>query len=173
MTEITNIHRENIELKRIVEDIKSENVELKTRLNKIENKILENNFIFLGVPENSWETDCELRAKVFDIISYTVDALDPQIQLQMAKKAKLTRVQRIGNYSRHRGRPISIQFADRDAAKYFWENKGYLPESLYVKREYKDETEQNRRILCPVFNAAKKHLDYCSKCKMEGYCTEV
>ena len=61
----------------------------------------------------------------------------------MAKKAKLTKVQWIGNYSRQRGRPISIQFANRDAAEYFWENKGYLPESLYVKREYTDETEQN------------------------------
>ena len=143
MSELTNIQRENTELKKIVEDIKSENLELKTRLNKIENKLLENNFIILGVPENSWETDGELRATVFNLISYTVDALDPQIQLQMAKKAKLTKVQRIGNYSRRRGRLISIQFADKDAAEYFWENKGYLPESLYVKREYTDETEQN------------------------------
>ena len=82
MSKLTNIQRENTELKKIVEDIKSENLELKTRLNKIENKLLENNFIILLVPENSWETDGELRAKVFDIISYTVDALDPQIQLQ-------------------------------------------------------------------------------------------
>ena len=59
---------------------------------------------------------------------------------------------------------------DRDAAEYFWENKGYLLESLYVKREYTDETEQNRRILHPVFNAAKKHPDYHRKCKMEGDC---
>ena len=51
MTEITYIQKENTELKRIVEDIKSENLEQKTRLNKIENKLLENNFIILGVPE--------------------------------------------------------------------------------------------------------------------------
>ena len=100
MTDITNIQKENTELKRIVEDIKSENLELKTRLNKIENKLLENNFIILGVPENSWETDGELRAKVFDLISYTLDAMDLQIQLQTARKAKLTKVQQIGNYSR-------------------------------------------------------------------------
>ena len=93
MTEITNIQKENTELKRIVEDIKSENLELKTRLNKIENKLLENNFIILGVPENSWETDGELRAKAFDLISYTVDAMDQQNQLQTARKAKLTKVQ--------------------------------------------------------------------------------
>ena len=86
MIEITNIQKENTELKRIVEDIKLENLELKTRLNKIENKLLENNFIIFGVPENSWETDGELRAKVFDIISYIIDAMDPQIQLQTAKK---------------------------------------------------------------------------------------
>ena len=121
------------------------------------------------MPESSWETDGELRAEVFDII-YTIDALDPQIQLQTAKKAKLTKVQWIGNYSRRRERPISIQFADRNAAEYFWENKGYLPDSLYVKKEYTGETEQNRRILRPVYNAAKKHPDYRGKCRMDGDC---
>ena len=61
-----------------------------------------------------------------------------------------------------------IQFESPSAAHYFWENKGYLPDGIRVCQQFTDDTEQHRRILRPVFNAAKAHPDYRGKCKMEG-----
>ena len=167
MLDVTRISKENKELKHIVEEVKSENMALKDRLNRIENKLLENNFVILGVTEESWETYSALQEKVYQLIAYTVNAQDPAVQLEKARKARLVKVTRLGSYSKYRGRPISVQFEHHSAAQYFWDNKGYLPEGIYVKREFTAETEKHRRILKPVYNAAKKSPNYKGKCRME------
>ena len=168
MQQVDKISRENIELKNLVTEVQAENTELKNRLNQIENKLLENNFVIMGVNEEAWETYSGLREKVYQVIAYTVNALDPNVQLENARKVNLVKVKRLGNYSRNRGRPISIQFEYHSAAQYFWDNKGYIPDSIYVKREYTEETDRHRRILKPVYNAAKKSPSCKGKCHMEG-----
>ena len=167
LQEAVEITKENKELKRIVADIKSENTEPKQRLNKIENRMLENNFVIMGVQEDAWESESVLKDKLYQMIAYTVNAQDPNIQLENARKAKLVKVKRVGIYNKRKGRPISIQFENHSSVKYFWENKGYLPDGVFVKREYTEEMEKHRRILRPVYNAAKKHPDYKGKCRME------
>ena len=64
---MTKVQKENEELRSIVKEIKTENMELKARLNQIENKLLENNFVILGVSENPWESESELREKVYTL----------------------------------------------------------------------------------------------------------
>ena len=168
MEDMGHIKSENQKLKTLIQEVKEENRDLKQRLNNIENKLLENNFIITGIPEDLWELESNLKDKVFDLIAYTVNTQDVQVQIQNARTAKLVKVKRLGTYSSRRGRPILIQFESPSAANYFWENKGYLPDGIRVCHQFTDETEQHRRILRPVFNAAKAHPNYRGKCKMEG-----
>ena len=66
----------------MVKDVKEENIELKARLNSIENKLLESNFILTGVSDDPLEQESNLQDKVYDLIAYTVNAQDVQVQLQ-------------------------------------------------------------------------------------------
>ena len=124
--------------------------------------------IINGIREDTWETVSALREKVINLIAYTVDAQDTDIQLEKARKAKIVRVTRIGSYSSKRGRAISVQSEKYREASYFWDNKGYLSENITVRKEYSETTENERHILRPVFNAAKKHPKFKGCCKMEN-----
>ena len=119
MEDMGHIKSENRKLQTLIREVKEENRDLKQRLNNIENKLLENNFIITGVPEDPWELESNLKEKVFDLIAYTVNAQDVQVQIQNARTAKLVRVKRMGTYSSRQGRPISIQFKSPSAANYF------------------------------------------------------
>ena len=43
-----------------------------------------------------------------------------------------------------------------------------LKKGVYLDREYSEETENNRCILCPILKATRGLEDYKKKCKMEG-----
>ena len=47
-------------------------------------------------------------------------------------------------------------------------NKRYLPYGVYINRQYSEETENNRRILRPIPQAAKRDPELKRKSKMEG-----
>ena len=168
MSELVKVCNENVKLKTRIQEVERENQSLKNRLTNIEDKLLENNVIISGVKEDAWETDAALKEKVINLIAYTVDAQDPDTQLEKARKAKIVKVSRIGFYSSKRGRPVSVQFEKHSEVMYFWDNKGYLPENITVRKEYSESTENEQRILRPVFNAAKKHPKFKGRCKMEN-----
>ena len=168
MSELVKVFNENVKLKTRIWEVERENKSLKNRLTHIEDKLLENNVIINGVREDAWETVTALKEKVINLIAYTVDAQDPDIQLEKACKAKIVKVVWIGSYSSKRGWAISVQFEKHSEASYFWDNKGYLPENITVRKEYSESTENKRHILRPVFNAAKKHPKFKGHCKMEN-----
>ena len=118
-----HIKSENRKLKTLIQEVK-ENRDLKQRLNNIENKLYENNFIITSVPEDPWELESNLKDKVFDLIAYTVNVQDVQVQIQNGRTAKLVKVKRLGTYSSWRVRPISIQFESTSAANYFYRKQG-------------------------------------------------
>ena len=99
MEDMGHIKSENQKLKTLIQEVKEENRDLKQRLNNIENKLLENNFIIKGIPEDPWEFESNLKDKVLDLIAYTVNAQEVQVQIQNARTAKLVRVKRMGTYS--------------------------------------------------------------------------
>ena len=168
VTEVKQLKLENMDLRQKYTALQEDNQALCNRLNKIEDKLLEDNVIITGAPEDAWETESTLYEKVYQLIAYTVDAQDSQLQLDKARKAKIHNVKRLGSFSKFRGHPISVNFEKKSEAKYFMENKGYLPDGIRVKREFCSETEQERRILRPVMNAAKRNPDYRGKCRWDG-----
>ena len=92
MSELVKVCNENVKLKTRIRKIEEENKLLKNRLTNIEDKLLENNVIINGVREDAWETVTALKQKVISLIAYTVDAQDPDIQLEKARKAKIVNV---------------------------------------------------------------------------------
>ena len=167
-TAINKLMKENQTLQKKITESKEENRELRRRLNKLEDKLMDNNVVIMGVAEEAWELETNLQEKVYQLIAYTVNAQDTDLQLTKARNARIYDVKRLGKYSKLRGRPISVTFERKSEARYFMENKSYLPEGISVRKEYCPETETERRLLRPVLNAAKKHPDFKGKCRMEG-----
>ena len=51
-------------------------------------------------------------------------------------------------------------------ADYILTNKRFLPQGVFADKEYSEETENNRRILRPIYRAARNNKSYVGKCKM-------
>ena len=59
-------------------DLQGNYDELKTRLNRLENKSLERNLIFSGIPENRWENDDSRVNTLYRYIADTYEYGNPQ-----------------------------------------------------------------------------------------------
>ena len=51
--------------------------------------------------------------------------------------------------------------------EYLLEHKRNLDTGIFTDKEYGPEMEKNRKLLRPIFNAARKHPEYKGKCRME------
>ena len=74
---------------------------------------------------------------------------------------------RIGSYSSMKTCPILVDFVYKYDAYYLLANKKYLPQGVYVDKEYCHETEESRRILRPYLRATRKLPIYHKKCCLE------
>ena len=67
-----------------------------------------------------------------------------------------------------RTRPVSVEFECKGDVEYLLENKRSLKKGVFVDREYGIETEQHRKILKPIFNAARRNSNYKGKCRLDA-----
>ena len=100
--EISKIHEENKALHKRMDDVTKENITLRDRVTHIENRLLENNIILRGVPEEPWEIEANLWEKVIKILAYTVDAAEYADQLEVVQAVRINKVIRKGAYSASR-----------------------------------------------------------------------
>ncbi|MCG8623874.1 MAG: NADAR family protein, partial [Proteobacteria bacterium] len=168
INKIDSLTTENIRLQRSCEMLAEENVKLKQRLNNVENSLLSKNVILHGVREDSWETEAQCTEKIIRILAGTIDRQSAEEQMNIARCIPIIHTKRIGRPSSRRARLISICFERQMDVKHLFENREYLPEGVFVTREYCEATENNRRILRPVLNLAKRKAAYKGKCKLEG-----
>ena len=166
--EISNIQVENKWLHRQMEGITKENNTLWDRLMKIENKLLENSIVLSGVPEEPSELESNLREKVIKILAHTVDAAEYEDQLEVVHGVRINKILCKGTYSSKIVWPVSITFEKYSDAAYVLENRYYLPQGVFVEREYTVETEKNRKILRPYLRAAKNLNHYAGRCRISG-----
>ena len=166
LQETTDLRSVNIGLNKRLCSVETENIRLKERLESIENRILEQNVLITGIPEEAWELESNLTEKIIKLISCTIDSNDEDDKVMKARGVRLAKVRRIGLYTGERGRPVSVEFDRKSDAKYFLQSKKKLPEGVYASREYTFETEQDRRFLRPILRAAKQNPNY--RCRMEG-----
>ena len=87
-------------------------------------------------------------------------------RIAIAKKIPIKGINHLGTYHPMRCSPVTVQFECLGDVDYLIENKRNLKKGIYVEQEYGPEIEANRRKLCPIFNAARRHPDYKGKCKI-------
>ena len=162
------LKEENEKLKRRVILMEDTTHKLQQRISALEDKLLETNIILTGIYEGAWETEEARREVLFEVIANTIVGRNFEEKYEVAKTMHIKHSRRIGKYRQMHNRPISITFQYREDAEYILNNRKYLPQGVYVDKEYSKETEERRRILRPYFNAARKIPKYQRKCRLEG-----
>ena len=158
--EIQTLKQENNALKKIVTNLQGNYDELKTRLNKLENKSLECNLIFSGIPENRWENDDSRVNTLYRYIADTYEYGTPQEKFTQASSIVIERCKRLGPKDENRTRPIRVEFASKYDADKLYESRFYMEKGVFVDRKYNKETERARSTLRPILKAAKKIPEY-------------
>ena len=97
-----------------------------------------------------------------------INAQTREKQLQAARWIPIKKSSRLGKYNSHRGRPIVVHFVYHEDCEYLLANRSYLPDGVFLDRQYSEETENKRRILRPIYKVAKNHTSYRGRCTMEG-----
>ena len=67
-----------------------------------------------------------------------------------------------------RARPISAEFIRKEHVEYILSNKTNLNKGVFMEKEYPADIERKRKILRPIFTAAKHSKKYRKRCRMEN-----
>ena len=137
-----------------------ENKVLKDRINDIENKLLETNVVMHGVDESFEESEFQRKLKVKTMISHTVNKCTVEERIKIADIIPIAWTERLGRYNESRSRPISIKFEHKQDCDLLIQCKKYLPDGVFVDREYCAETEKERQFLRPVLKEARKNEEF-------------
>ena len=157
-SEILVLKEENTRLKKELQYLSAEQVKLENRMERIENRNLENCIIFRGLKEEYKETDETGRDKIYCELAKLITEEDEEECYRMARRLVIRRCKRLGRYNRDRPRPFSVEFVHHEDVSFIMENKNYLSDGVFVNREFSPEIERKRRPMLPILRAAK-HID--------------
>ena len=166
--DMQDILEENNKLKMKVDQLETFNMKLKNKLNRIEDKLLENNLLFFGISEKEGETEYERYSVILDIISTTFAGPNYETQSQQARQIQIEKLVRRGRYSQNKIRPISVTFAHQRDLQELLANRKYLPSGVTISKEFGEHTENERKFLKPILRAANTKTGYRKKCRLEG-----
>ena len=166
--QILKLQRDNAILTEEVMYLKSEVNEFQAKINKLEDKSLENNLIFHGLEEQSSDDIDSRNEKIYAAISNTINRDTPEERLQVAREVEIVRTWRLGKAEPNRTRPLSVEFSSKYDAIQIFKNSFSIENNIYVDREFCYETEKDRRLLRPILKAAKGLKEYNRKCRLDG-----
>ena len=132
-----------------------ENLQLKSRLEKIENKLMDNNVILHGVEDQLWELSAVTCEKALNVISNIAHGKTQKDKLDVVCKISFKDIHRLGEYQLHKNQPIILEFERKASADFLLENKKNLPKGIYADCEYSDEVECEHRKLRPILRRVK------------------
>ena len=164
---IEDLTMENCKLKSEVFNLRGQVYDLKDRINAVENRALENNLIFHGIPDSENEYLNQLVDRLQHNFADTIDIHDDELQLQRARAIQILSCKRLGPYQENRTRPIRVEFMYKWDAHELFENRFYLGRVVYINQEYNAETERKRKLLWPILKATKQYNEYKGKSKLE------
>ena len=98
----------------------------------------------------------------------TCDSENPHKQLREAKKLEIRSCERLGRYVKDRARPISVEFVRKEDVEFILANKTGLRKGIFADKEYPSEIEKKRKILRPIYTAAKHSKKYRKHCRMDN-----
>ena len=104
--QIEDLTMENCKLKSEVFKLKGDVYDLKDRMNSLENKSLENNLIFHGIPDNENKFLNHLVNKLERNFADTIDIYDDDVRLQRARDIWIAQCKRLDPYQENRRRPV-------------------------------------------------------------------
>ena len=159
---------ENKQLHARVEKVEKENKALNNRVRTLEDKLLEANVIFQGVPDSIWEPMETMKEKILTAISHTISGSSVEEKMDQARKIPIKEISRIGKYTAMRTRSVLVEFYYKSDAMFLLENRSHLPKGVFVDKQFSEETEKERRKLHPILCAARKSENYQGKCRMDG-----
>ena len=157
-SEICVLKEENTRLKKELQYLSAEQVKLESRMERIENRNLENCVIFRGLKEDYKETDEMGRDRIYRELSNLLTDEDEEEHYRMARRLVIRRYKRLGRYNRDRPRPVSVEFVHHEDVSFIMENKSYLSDGIFVNREFSPEIERKRCTMLPILRAAR-HID--------------
>ena len=168
LKECQQIGLENKDLHTQLRKVEMDNKNLKAKVQHLEDKLLEGNIIFQGIPETLWEPSSSTKEKVLSAIANTIGGENYEDKMNQARNIPIKDVTRLGKYTALRNRPVLVEFCYKSDAEYLLMNRKELPQGVYVDKQYSEETEKERRKLRPILRAARNHENYKGKCKMDG-----
>lgn len=149
-TAFQEVKQEVLEIRTDVAELRNENKVLKERLISLESQSRRDNLRFDGVGESASET--------WAVCEESVRAVIRDLGIK-EEEIKIVRAHRVGNKAGNRPRTILCKFhyfKDREAVMAI---KHKLPVNLRISEDYPPEIDERRRILMPIFMAARKHKD--------------
>ena len=159
---------ENCKLKSEVFKLRGDVHDLKDRMNSVENKSLENNLIFHGIPDSENEYLNQLVDKLQRNFADTIHIYDDDARIQRARGIHIARCKRLGQYQDNRCRPIRVEFVYKWDADELYENCFYLSRDIYINRDNNEQTENARRLLRPILKATKQYSEYKTGSRLDG-----
>ena len=139
---------------------------VQTKLNKLEDRSLECNFILHGIDEESTDDQEGRIEKVYKAI--TINRHCPSERLQVARKVEIVRTRRLGKAEPNRTRPLCVKFSSKYNAEQIFSNHFSKDQGMYVDKKWSYETEKDRRLPRPILKVAKGLKEYKCKCRLEG-----
>ena len=139
--DMLEILEENDKLKTKVDQLETFNMKIKNKLNRIEDKLLENNLLFFGISEKEGETEYKRYSVILEIISTTFVGPNYETQVQQARQIQIEKLVHRGRYSQNKIRPISVTFAHQQDLQELLANRKYLPSGVAISKEFGEHTE--------------------------------
>ena len=165
---ITELKKENQELNIKYNRLEQKHHRLQKRVVNIENELFSSNLIFSGIPKGENEEGPECYRLIIEAIANMINAQTREEQLQAARQIPIKKSSRLGKYNSCRGRPMVVHFVYHEDCEYLLANRSYLPDGVFLDRQYSEETENKRRILRPIYKVSKNHTSYRGRCTTEG-----
>ena len=153
---ITRLKQENIKLSSEIHHLKSEVSQVQKKLIQLEDRSLECNLIFQGIPETIPEDENARVEKIYRVISATISRDTPEERLQLAREVELIKTRRLGKPDPARTRALSVEFSNIFDAEQIYVNRFSMEKGVYVDKEFSQATEKDHRLLRPYPKSCKK-----------------
>ena len=82
-----------------------------------------------------------MKEKVLSAISHTISGTDQENKMDQARRISIKEVSQMGKYTMLRNHPVLVEFYHKSDVEYLIGNQTHLPKTVYVDKQYCDETE--------------------------------
>ena len=159
-TEIDSLKTEINLLKNEKEELREQCKMVTENQIKFEMQMKEQNLIFDGISETHGETPALLHRKIVSVLNHMI------VLTGNGPRIPFNKIKRLGPFIVGRNRPVLCHFSRYCDVEIILRNRSQLPENVYVREDFPSQIEDRRRILRPIFNAARKFPEYKGKCRL-------